>query len=208
MAVEHEPWLGSPNFFVYPPLPSYVYTLLEPVGKALHFDAFNVAVFLCLLLSGIFAFLWISTMASRQISLIVACLYMLLPYHVSIDFYRRMALSECWGLTWMPLVLYFTVQVVKRKRGAILGLAVAYLLLILSHLMCVLMFSFIPLLLALTLSESGRRVRSLAAVIAGLSLGTGLSAFYLFPALAHSKYFPSSALGFDLGRIFSSLARG
>lgn len=200
--------LGSPNFFVYPPLPSYVYTLLEPVGKALHFDAFNVAVFLCLLLSGIFAFLWISTMASRQISLIVACLYMLLPYHVSIDFYRRMALSECWGLTWMPLVLYFTVQVVKRKRGAILGLAVAYLLLILSHLMCVLMFSFIPLLLALTLSESGRRVRSTAAVIAGLSLGTGLSAFYLFPALAHSKYFPSSALGFDLGENLLVFGKG
>ena len=191
--------LGSPNFFVYPPLPSYVYTALEPVGKVLHFDAFNVAVFLCLLLSGIFAFLWISTMASRQISVIVACLYMLLPYHVSIDFYRRMALSECWGLTWMPLVLYFTMQVLNRKRGGILGLAVAYLFLILSHLMCVLMFSFIPLLLALTLSESGHRVRSLAAVIAGLSLGTGLSAFYLVPALANSKYFPSSALGFDLG---------
>jgi len=200
--------LGSPNFFVYPPLPSYVYALLEPVGKALHFDAFNVAVFLCLLLSGIFAFLWISTMASRQISLIVACLYMLLPYHVSIDFYRRMALSECWGLTWMPLVLYFTVQVVKRKRGAILGLAVAYLLLILSHLMCVLMFSFIPLLLALTLSESGRRVRSLAAVIAGLWLGTGLSAFYLFPALANSKYFPSSALGIDLGENLLVFGKG
>ena len=200
--------LGSPNFFVYPPLPSYVYTVLEPIGKVLHFDAFNVAVFLCLLLSGIFAFLWISTMASRQVSLVVACLYMLLPYHVSIDFYRRMALSECWGLTWMPLVLYFTAQVVNRKRGAILGLAVAYALLILSHLMCVLMFSFIPLLLALTLSESGRRVHSIASVIAGLSLGTGLSAFYLFPALANSKYFPSSALGFDLGDNLLVFGRG
>jgi hypothetical protein len=200
--------LGSPTFFVYPPLPSYVYTLLEPVGKALHFDAFNVAVFLCLLLSGIFAFLWISTLASRQVSLVVACLYLLLPYHVSIDFYRRMALSECWALTWMPLMLYFTVQVVNKKRGAILGLGVAYALLILSHLMCVLMFSFIPLLLALTLPESGGRVRSLAAVIAGLSLGTGLSAFYLFPALAHSKYFPSSALGFDLGENLLVFGKG
>ena len=200
--------LGSPNFFVYPPLPSYVYTLLEPAGKALHFDAFNVAVFLCLLLSGIFAFLWISTMASREISLVVACLYLLLPYHVSIDFYRRMALSECWGLTWMPLVLYFTVQAVNRKRGAIAGLAVAYALLILSHLMCVLMFSFIPLLVALTLPERGRRVRSLAAVIAGLSLGTGLSAFYLLPALAHSKYFPSAALGFDLGENLLVFGKG
>lgn len=191
--------LGSPNFFVYPPLPSYVYTLLEPAGKALHFDAFNAAVFLGFLLSGIFAYLWMSTMASRQISLVVACLYLLLPYHVSVDLYRRMALSEFWALTWMPLVLYFTMQVVNKKRRAILGLAVAYALLILSHLMCVLMFSFIPLVVALALSENGRRVRSIAAVIAGLSLGTGLSAVYLFPALASSKYFPSSALGFDLG---------
>ena len=73
--------LGSPTFFVFPPLPAYVYTLLEPVGKALHFDAFNVSAFLCLLLSGIFAFLWMSTMASRPIALVVACLYLLLPYH-------------------------------------------------------------------------------------------------------------------------------
>jgi hypothetical protein len=200
--------LGSPTFFVFPPLPAYVYTLLEPVGKALHFDAFNVSAFLCLLLSGIFAFLWMSTMASRPIALVVACLYLLLPYHVSVDFYRRTALPECWALTWMPLVLYFTVQVVNKKRSAALGLAVAYGLLILSHVISVLMFSFIPLVVALTLPKRGDRVRSIAVVIAGMFLGTGLSAFYLLPAFANAKYFPASRLGFDLAENLLAFGKG
>jgi 6-pyruvoyl-tetrahydropterin synthase-like protein len=200
--------LGSPTFFVFPPLPSYVFAFLQPVGNALHFDAFNVSAFLCLLLSGIFAFLWISTMASRRIALVVACLYLLLPYHLSVDFYRRTALPECWALTWMPLVLYFTVQVVNKRRGAVLGLSVAYGLLILSHVISVLMFSVIPLVVSLTLTKRGERVRPVAAVIAGMVLGTGLSAFYLLPAFANAKYFPASRLGFDLAENLLVFGKG
>ena len=37
--------LGSPTLFVYPPLPSYVYTLLYPLGRMLHFNAFNLQSF-------------------------------------------------------------------------------------------------------------------------------------------------------------------
>jgi len=200
--------LGSPTFFVFPPLPSYVFALLQPIGNALHFDAFNVSAFLCLMLSGIFAFLWISTMASRGTALVVACLYLLLPYHLSVDFYRRTALPECWALTWMPLVLYFTVQVVNKKRGAVLGLSVAYALLILSHVISVLMFSLIPLLVALTMPKRGEKVRPIAAVIAGMVLGTGLSAFYLLPAFANAKYFPASRLGFDLAENLLVFGKG
>src|SRR5690349_15300276 len=40
--------LGSPTFFVYPPLPSYVCALLEPVAKVGHFNAFNMGEFLAL----------------------------------------------------------------------------------------------------------------------------------------------------------------
>ena len=49
--------LGSPTFFVYPPFPSYASALLAPLGSALHFNAFNVAEFLALFVSGISAFL-------------------------------------------------------------------------------------------------------------------------------------------------------
>jgi hypothetical protein len=190
--------LGSPSFFVFPPLPSYVYSFLVPASKAFLLDAFSTMAFLALFLSGISAFLWIRTIASQRVALATAVLYLLMPYHLAIDFYRRTAIPECWALTWMPLVLYFTMQVINGKRGAVVGLAVAYDLLILSHLVTVSMFSAIPLLLAAILSAPGRRLWSVIRVVAGLLLGTGLSCFYFLPALYHSKYFPVPRQGIAL----------
>ena len=160
--------LGSPSLFVYPPLPAYVYALLLPVAKILHLDAFCLGEYLCLLTSGLSAFFWMTTLAGRRVSLVVATLYMLMPYHLAVDFYRRGALAESWALAWIPLVLYFTTQAVRKKRYAIAGLALAYALLIVSHLISVLLFSALPLLLALTIAERGRKARALWTVIGAL----------------------------------------
>jgi hypothetical protein len=181
--------LGSPSLFVYPPFPSYVYALLQPAGRVFHFNSFNAGEFLALLSSGIFAFLWLHTMVSRSVALVSAVLYLLIPYHLAVDFYRRDALSECWALAWMPLVLYFTVQIMRGKRSALWGLSVAYALLILSHLVSALIFLLVPLAAVLTLSPRGQGIQSTLRVAAGIMLGTGLSCFYLLSALFHSKYF-------------------
>lgn len=186
--------LGSATFFVYPPFPSYVYALLLPVAGIAHLNAFCLGEYLCLLTSGLCAFLWMTTIASRRISLIVAAMYMLLPYHLTVDFYRRDALSECWALAWMPLVLFFTTQAVRNKRYAVVGLALSYAMLIVSHLISVLILSALPLLLAATITGRGRKSRALFAVIGGLALGVAISATYLVPAFANAKYFPVSVL--------------
>jgi hypothetical protein len=186
--------LGSASFFVYPPFPSYVYTLLLPLERILHLNAFSLAEYLCLLASGICAFLWMTTMANMRVSLIAAIMYMLLPYHLTIDFYRRGAISECWALAWMPLVLYFTTLVVRKKRYATVWLAFSYALLIVSHLVSVLILSALPLLLALTIAERGRKAAAILAVVGGLALGAAVSGAYLVPALVNVKYFPVSRL--------------
>jgi hypothetical protein len=51
--------LGSPTYFVFPPLPAYLCVLLGPVGRAVHFNAFNFAAFLALLAWGICAFVFL-----------------------------------------------------------------------------------------------------------------------------------------------------
>jgi 6-pyruvoyl-tetrahydropterin synthase related domain len=186
--------LGSPTLFVFPPFPSYVYALLEPAGKICHFNAFNMGEFLALLGSGICASLWLSTMASRRVACAGAILYMLMPYHLAVDYYRRAALPECWAFVWMPLVLYFSVRAMRRERVYVVGLAVAYAFLILSHLITVFIFSFIPLVAALTLAAQGQKLKSAFRVAGGMFLGTGLSCFYLAPALFHARYFPASKL--------------
>jgi hypothetical protein len=180
--------LGSPSLFVYPPFVSYVYVLLQPAGNVLHFDAFNAGMFLALLCSGIAAFLWLQTMVTRRIATAAAVLYMLTPYHLAIDLYRRCALSECWALVWIPLFLYFAAQ--TKSRTAIVGMAVAYALLIVSHLVSVVMFTPLAIAVAILLPPRTERLRCVLHVIAGMSVGTGLSAFYLLPALSHAKYFP------------------
>ena len=188
--------LGTPSLFVYPPMPAFVYSLLLPGARLLHLNAFNLGEYLSLLVSAIAAWLWIGTMASQRVALFVAGIYVLLPYHLAVDFYRRDALAECWALAFMPLALYFTVRIVQRKRFAVSGLAVSYALLIVSHLITVLMFSALPLLLAFVLAERGRRMRALLTVAGGLGLGTALSSFYLLPALASAKYFSVTRAGY------------
>jgi hypothetical protein len=192
--------LGSPTFFIFPPFPSYVYALLLPVAKIIRVDALSLDEYLCLLTSGLCAWRWMTTIASTRVSLIAAVIYMLLPYHLTIDFYRRNALPECWALAWMPLVLYFTTQAVRKKRYAIPGLALAYALLIASHPISVLILSALPPLLALTIAERGRKARALATVIGSLAIGAAVSAAYLLPALANAKYFPASKLDLPVPR--------
>jgi hypothetical protein len=186
--------LGSPTFFVFPPFPSYVYALLEPAGRIFHFNPFNMGEFLALLGSGICASLWLSTMASQRVACAGAILYMLMPYHLTVDYYRRAALPECWAFVWMPLVLYFSARAMRRERLYLPGLALAYAFLILSHLITVLIFSLIPLAAALTLSAPGQKVKAAFRIAGGMCLGTGLSCFYLVPALFHARYFPASRL--------------
>ncbi len=199
--------LGSPTFFVYPPFSSYVYSLLQPAGRALHFSAFIAAAFVALFAAGVSAFLWIRTMASTAVSLTVAVLYMLMPYHLAGDFYRRTALPECWALVWMPLILYFATQIAEGKRTAVLALAVAYDLLVFSHPGVAVIFSPLLLLVVLTLAAPARRMRSALSVSGGMLLGVGLASFYFLPALYHSRYFPVSRLQLPLADNILPLGR-
>jgi hypothetical protein len=186
--------LGSPTYFVFPPLPAYVATLLRPLASLLHFNAFNVATFLPLFGSGICAFLWLNTTVSPKIAAACAALYMLMPYHLAIDFYQRCAIPECWAFMWMPLVLYFTNRVIAGKQRAIAGLAAAYALMIFSHLVTLAMFFPIPLALTILQSPREQRLRSVIRVSVAMALGAGISAVYLLSGLANAKYIPASRL--------------
>ncbi len=191
--------LGSPTMFIYPPLPIYVAVLLSPLAKLLPFhlfqiNPFTVAVFLALAGSGLTAFVWLRTLASETVAAVCACLYMLMPYHLAIDLYRRMALSECWGFVWMPLILYFTAGAMAGRRRSSIGLAISFALMILSHLISVAMFFAIPIAFALALSDPGKRIRSAIDVVLAMALGTGISAVYLFPALAATRHISTADL--------------
>ncbi len=186
--------LGSPSYFVYPPLPAYVCTLLEPLAKVFRFNAFNSAAWLPLLASGIAALLWLQTFVSRTVAAICAALYMLMPYHLTVDFYRRCAIPECWAFVWMPLILYFLPGVIAGKHRDSVGLAISFALMIFSHLISVAIFFPIPICIAALLSPIGQKLRSVIRVVLDMALGTGISSVYLLPALANAKYIRASRI--------------
>jgi hypothetical protein len=190
--------LGSASFFVFPPLPFYVYAIVEPVAKLLRLNAMSLTAFLALWGSGLSAFVWLRVKFEQNVALACAALYMLMPYHFWGDFYRRFALPECWAFVWMPLILYFTARVVDQKRRAMVGLAITYGLLILSHGISAAMFSFVPLAAAVAFSARSRRTRSAMRVAASMLLGIGLSSVYLFAALFHQRYFVITPRMFEL----------
>jgi hypothetical protein len=186
--------LGSPSFFVYPPLPAFTDALLHPAAKALHFSAFRLMEYLAMFGSGLSALVWAGTLVPRRIALAISVIYMLIPYHLIADFYRRTALPECWALVWIPLVLFFTARLMNKEPGALAGLATAYALMIISHLVSVLILSPVPLAAAMVLSESRKRLGNTLRVAAGMLLGAGLASFYLVPALVHSTNFPTGRM--------------
>lgn len=211
--------LGSAMYFIYPPFQSYVYALVLPIARALHLNAFGSVEYLCLFLSGVTAFLWARTLASKGVAAITAVIYMLLPYHLAVDFYRRGALPECWALAWMPLVLYFATRAVRGKRCAVPGLGAAMALLLSSHLISAAVFAAAPFLLVAALARRGERMRAFMKVAGGMALGAALSSAYLLPAFASMAHFhvarmPFMADGtlganlFPLGRALPSVWSG
>jgi hypothetical protein len=184
--------LGSPALFVYGPLPYFVPSLLSRLlplgfGKNDLLDL-GISVWLALALSGMSAYFWLRSAASKRAATLASILYMVMPYHLTIDLYTRGAVAELWTFAWMPLALHFSAQLVRgRSRFAIVGLAVSYAAIIFTHLLIT--FIFTPVLLATTigLASAGNRFAAIRNVGISLLLGIGLSAAYLLPALSHEK---------------------
>ena len=193
--------LGSPVMFVYAPLAYYVPVALRPLLR-LQLDGIResrevaVSMWLALALSGLAAFLWLKSFVNQvAVATFGAVLYMAMPYHVGIDLYIRAAVAEVWAFVWMPLILYFSSEVVRtRARPALAKLAIAYALLIFTHLLTTLIFT--PVVLAFVfLAKRGERGSALLHIVLALSLGAGLSAPYLGPALEHERYVSPFRLG-------------
>jgi hypothetical protein len=177
--------LGSPVFFYYPPVPYFFTSLLKPFFKhdPQGFHQLGLSASLALIASGLTAYFWLKNLTDRNAALIAALFYMTLPYHLSADLYLRGAFTEFWAFVWMPLMLLFTQKIINDSKFAIVGLAVSYALLIMTHLPTTLIFSIIPFAYALFVAEDKKRLKTVVAVAYSMLLGIALSAIYLFPAM-------------------------
>ena len=181
-------WLGGMNYgygaattLFYAPFVYYA----TSTAHALFGDwgrAFEAVVLLAAAASGLTFFVFARNFLSAHASMVAALMYVLLPYRL-IDLYHRAAFPELIAFVWMPLVLLAINQAITRSSARnIIGGALAYCLLILTHPPVAYLFSMALIVLAITTSIIEKRWRMILTAICVFSLGGALSAFYSIPA--------------------------
>jgi len=183
--LEQNDGLGAPTFRFYGPLAFYISALisicLQKYSELYHIAA---AATLFVALSGVSCFYWLKRRYSSRSAAIASILYVVAPYHLAIDFYKRFAFAELLPFVIIPLLLLSVDQLEKRIIGRkILLIGVAYACLILSHPPTTLIFSAVLPIYALFSAKKGEASVRFLQTIVGMVLGVGCAAFYFFPAL-------------------------
>jgi 6-pyruvoyl-tetrahydropterin synthase related domain len=178
--------LGSQVFHFYGPVPYYVTSLFHPfvVADSEGWHQLGLAASLSVAASGYACYLWLRPFSNETAALIGAVIYMSAPYHLAIDLYQRFAFAELWSFVWMPLILMQTRRITAEAKQGTLALALPSALLVMTHLPTTLLFSPIPAAYALWMARDGQRLNACLRVVGAMTLGAGLSAIYLLPAMA------------------------
>ncbi len=177
---------GSPTFFFYAPIPYYFTSLFSPLAHDYSMSScreLNLSSLLALVASGLTAYLWLKEIVPKNSAAIASLVYMVWPYHLAVDLYVRFAFAEYWSFVWMPLILYFSIKIVKGTRLNIIGLAISVALLALTHLPSFIIFMTVPIGYALSIANRNQRKIVLARMGLALILAIGLSAIYWLPAM-------------------------
>jgi hypothetical protein len=175
---------GSPAFFFYAPLPFYI-TASAFALPGLDLDPkVQVAVgfWIMTVLAGLSFLFYARSRVSATAAVIGALIYLTLPYHLEIDYWRRVAFGEYAAYIWVPLCLWSVDRLLRENRVS-LSLAVSYALLITSHLPSALLMSGFILVYLLVGLERTKAARQLITFALSIALGTALAGAYLVPAL-------------------------
>lgn len=176
---------GSPTFFFYAPLPYDIISLFSILFNmnTADCDALLFSASFALILSGITVYFWLKEFTSTKFALILATIYMVLPYHFVVDLYIRFAFAELWSFVWMPLILYWSLKVSEGSKKSIIWLSVSIALLIFTHLPTFIIF--MPIFIGHFLFVTNKELRKFVFLnhLIAIMLAVGLSAIYWVPAM-------------------------
>lgn len=200
---------GSPTFVFYPPLVSYVGTLLK---------------FLPLTISQVLAILYILPVAIvggsfyifaqekwGKCAALSGSLYLMLCPYLSLNLYSRGSLPETWGIAWMPLGIWLTYRslLYPKYRIALTFFSCIFALTHLPTLLLSVLF-WIPFILMCSRLYSWK---SVLMTLGSIILGWSLVAFYLAPAILEQPLVNISSMkgvsgGFSANLLFAQTSSG
>jgi hypothetical protein len=203
---------GSPIFFVQYPTPYYVAWGLERIipnhwGDFTETRALGLSVVLTLMLGALSAYAWCSAFVDRLSATLAALVFITLPYFFFIDLYHRLAVGEAWALALTPLALCCVERRPKRPNAWMAGLAVAFALVLCSHLFTAVLFFPILLAYAAFRAEPAQRVKALWQTAGALLLGIALAGVYSLPVFVHNRFLHPGGLLAFLGANYSPLSQ-
>lgn len=174
-------WISDLNYGFGSPIPSFFYPLMYYLGSLIHTFGFDFGTSLKILIglstvgSVLVMYIWLSGRFSMTASLVGSLLYLFVPYRL-LTMYVTGSFGVLLSFFFAPLAF----MAIDRQFFPILSLAVFGLLT--SHNVTAMLL--LPLILIYVLI-AGKDKRLLAAFV---SLGLGLAAFFLLPAVLETKY--------------------
>lgn len=99
---------GASDFLFYYPLPFYVAALFQPLVQfgLSYYGLFVLLCFLASVFAAVTCFSWLKDMVEPRYALLVSILYLFMPYHLDMNFFRG-AYSEMWSFGLLPLLFKY-----------------------------------------------------------------------------------------------------
>lgn len=179
---------GSPTFYYYPPLAYYITAipgLLFPWIEVITQHAIGETAIIAL--SGMAFYHYAQRRFAAIPALLASLIYMILPYHFEYDLWTRQDLSEIANYIWLPLVIDYTERLFDGEE-ALIGLAIVYGCMMLTHLPTTLLFSLGLAGYVLVLTCMKPSWRFLAHFSTAIAIGILLAGTYWIPAVFCLKY--------------------
>ncbi|QQS38663.1 hypothetical protein IPM62_04750 [Candidatus Woesebacteria bacterium] len=180
---------GFPLFNFYPPLP-YMFGQIFRFMGATFVETARYTFASAIILSGVAMYYLVKNIFGRAGGVLSSIFYVWAPYH-AVDVYVRGAMNEAWALVFFPLILLFSMQLIreenitKRTKWTVL-LAVSYAFLMLSHNLMLMIFTPVFagwVVLFIAISKNWRIIFNL--MISGI-MALCFSAFFTLPAIVEN----------------------
>ncbi|MBN1263519.1 MAG: glycosyltransferase family 39 protein [Candidatus Pacebacteria bacterium] len=177
---------GYPLFNYYPPLPYYLAQLIHSLGFSI-LDSIKAVFILGFLIAAGTMYLLGQSLWGPWGGFLASILYSFAPYH-AVDIYARGALNEFWAFAWFPAVFFSIYRYIEtEKKKYLLGFALFYALLFLTHNLMVLIFTPVAIGWLVLNLLSFKKVRLWSRFIGSSLLSLGLAAFFVFPVVLEKK---------------------
>lgn len=181
---------GYPIYNFFPPLFMDIAGIFVIAGSFSVMSAIKLTISLLTLAGGVGMYWFAKEHFGKRGGLLVACLYVLAPYHF-VDVFIRNAFSEFTALSIAPFVFYGLAKIAKEdnfKLSSTIVLTVSSSLFVLSHNLSVAMYTPLFLVYFMAVVAANGQWEKMGRIILPLGLSFTLTAFYTLPLLSEIQF--------------------